>query len=167
MALFLSVSSSAIQVIGEPAFSSLSELDSELPIGACTEVRLGSGKELAIYKDFTLLGMIEIDPRGDRISERPLLGSFGGVLFMNRLGPAHRLKTLSLLAQLVRRDNKSGAGPESLFAPVMLCGENPYQGSLGYFEIDALRLARVDSYSNQLPPSTSPNKIPQLKLDVN
>ncbi|MBI1860653.1 MAG: hypothetical protein HYR96_07025 [Deltaproteobacteria bacterium] len=158
----------AVQVVGEAVLSNFLELDSELPIGACTEVRLGQGKELAIYKDFTLLGMIEIDPvGGDRIKERPLLGSFTGVLFLNRLGPERRLKNLGILVDVVGQDKKAKAGPESFFAPVMLCGENAYSGFLGYFDVEALRLAKEDSYSDSLPPSTSGNKIPRLRPDLN
>ena len=152
--LFLSLCAQAIQAL---------ELNTDLPIGSCTEVRLGQGKELPIYKDFTLLGMIEIDPhRGDRITERPLLGSFGGVIYLNRLGPERHLKSLGLLAETVGRDEKSKAGPESLFAPVMMCGNNAYSGFLGYVEIEALRVAQVETESHSLPPSTTGNKIPRL-----
>src|SRR3989338_9778502 len=109
----------------------LSEIDRELPMGVCTETRLGRDRELPIYKDFSLLGFIEIDPKlGESVFENPLLGSFTGVVFLTRLGPPRRLKTLSTLSRSLQDAGSQMIGANSFFVPVMLCGNDSYQGSL-------------------------------------
>lgn len=157
----------AVEVLSEQSELGARAIDRELPIGTCTEIRLGRDRELPIYKDFTVLGLIDLDPKqSHRMAERPLLGSFSGVLFINRLGPARRLKNLAFLSSVVERRDKA-VSPESLFVPAMLCGENSYQGSLGYLELGALRAAREDDFGDQLPPSTLSNPIPRLRSEIN
>lgn len=148
----------AVDVVTEPPMTILTSLDREFPLGACTEIRLGKDRELPIYKDFTVLGLIEMDPRlGHAVKEPPLLGSFAGVIRMTRLGPARRLKSLHFLSKLMVSKNTN-----SLFVPVMLCGEDPYQGFLGHVELEALAVSRQESFQNELPPSTSVNPVPSL-----
>lgn len=151
----------AIEVITERPEGGSTPLDQDLPLGVCTEVTLGKDRELEIYKDFTLMGLISIDPKmGSSMSEQPLLGSFVGTVHLNRIGPPRRLKTLGFLSSVVGRRDKQNR-PNALFFPVMLCSEDSYKGNLGYIGVEAFDVARQDAFSgSDLPPSTK--VIPRL-----
>jgi hypothetical protein len=143
------------------------EVVSELPMNRCEEVRLGKDKEVPLYKDFSLLGFLKIDPvRGEAIRENPLLTTLQGTVHLNRLGPARKLKTLTVLSRLFGTWGKIHANnpmwdSESLFVPVMLCGNDSYHGTLGFLAENSLQWAAFDDYGeSELPPSTYPNPIP-------
>lgn len=166
LTLLLVFQARGVDIVEDHPVDGFLEIDRELPMGVCTQTRLGRDRELPIYKDFSLLGLIEIDPKlGEPVFENPLLGSFTGVVHLSRLGPPRKLKTLGTLSRTLQDGGSPVIGANSLFVPVMLCGNDSYQGSLGYLSVQALSAARRDQQAGGLPPSTQLNPVPQLPIN--
>jgi hypothetical protein len=159
------------------------EILSDKPSSACEEVKNTRG--VKFFKDPNLflvnLSLMYVDPQlgwETLMNENPLITTFKGDIWIQRLGEQREFKNFGVVAKLYEaadsRFKLLDTDPKKktknvMIVPVKLCGpQEGYNDMPGFMLVADLENSqkRLENGEERLPPSTRGNKIPELPVNL-